>query len=98
MPRIQIEVYNKPVEIITDEGVNSKTGNKITVVNKQINTREKYSAIKTLANQPEPYSKLNPDTNSDSASLKSKGVRLDSAREAIIQHIERGKDRKMMGA
>ena len=35
--------------------------------------------MKIKANPPEPYSILNPDTNSDSPSEKSNGVRLVSA-------------------
>jgi len=38
-----------------------------------------YSAIKIKVNPRPPYSILNPDTNSDSPSEKSKGVRLVSA-------------------
>lgn len=45
-----------------------------------------YSAIKIKANIPLLYSTLNPDTNSDSPSAKSKGVRLVSAR-VVINHI-----------
>lgn len=46
----------------------------------------KYSARKIKANQPPIYSTLNPDTNSDSPSAKSKGLRLVSAKHVII-HI-----------
>ena len=42
-----------------------------------------YSAIKIKANPNLPYSILNPETNSDSPSAKSKGVRLVSARHEI---------------
>ena len=45
-----------------------------------------YSAIKINANIPLLYSTLNPDTNSDSPSAKSNGVRLVSAR-FVINHI-----------
>ena len=45
-----------------------------------------YSAIKIKANPKLPYSILNPDTNSDSPSAKSKGVRLVSA-SSITNHI-----------
>ena len=44
-----------------------------------------YSAIKIKANPNLPYSILNPDTNSDSPSAKSKGVRLVSAKQEINQ-------------
>lgn len=45
-----------------------------------------YSAIKIKANPPDPYSTLNPDTNSDSPSEKSKGVRLVSAKQEITHN------------
>jgi len=45
-----------------------------------------YSAIKIIANNPLLYSILNPDTNSDSPSAKSNGVRFVSAR-FVIYHI-----------
>jgi hypothetical protein len=45
-----------------------------------------YSAIKISANIPLLYSTLNPDTNSDSPSAKSKGVRFVSAK-LVINHI-----------
>jgi len=49
-----------------------------------------YSAIKINANPTLPYSTLNPDTNSDSPSAKSKGVRLVSAKQAISQKAATG--------
>lgn len=49
-----------------------------------------YSAIKIKANIPLLYSTLNPDTNSDSPSAKSNGVRLVSARFVINHMIARG--------
>lgn len=45
-----------------------------------------YSAKKIRANQPPIYSTLNPDTNSDSPSAKSKGLRLVSAKH-VMTHI-----------
>ena len=45
-----------------------------------------YSAIKIIANRPLLYSVLKPDTNSDSPSAKSNGVRLVSA-SVVINHI-----------
>jgi len=45
-----------------------------------------YSAIKIRANIPLLYSTLKPETNSDSPSAKSKGVRFVSAR-LVINHI-----------
>ena len=44
-----------------------------------------YSAIKINANIILPYSILNPETNSDSPSAKSKGVRFVSATHEINQ-------------
>jgi len=41
--------------------------------------------MKIKANPSLPYSILNPDTNSDSPSAKSKGVRLVSAKHEINQ-------------
>lgn len=40
-----------------------------------------------MANFTDPYSILNPETNSDSPSAKSKGVRLSSATQVINQGI-----------
>jgi len=45
-----------------------------------------YSAIKRKANKALPYSILNPETNSDSPSARSKGARLVSAKQ-IVSHI-----------
>ena len=56
-----------------------------------------YSARKIRANRPPMYSTLNPDTNSDSASAKSKGDRFTSA---VIVHnhmINRGREPIMIG-
>jgi hypothetical protein len=49
-----------------------------------------YSAIKINANRPLLYSTLNPDTNSDSPSAKSNGVRLVSAKLVINHKIAIG--------
>jgi len=46
------------------------------------NRMERYSAKKITTNVVDLYSVLNPLTNSDSPSEKSKGERLDSARDA----------------
>lgn len=48
-------------------------------VNTLINSILIYSPIKHPENENPEYSVLKPDTNSDSPSEKSKGVRLDSA-------------------
>ena len=47
-----------------------------------------YSAMKIKANKPEPYSILKSDTNSDSPSEKSNGVRLVSAIQEITHSRE----------
>lgn len=49
-----------------------------------------YSAMKMRANNPLLYSTLNPETNSDSPSARSNGVRLVSARLVIIHMIKIG--------
>jgi hypothetical protein len=49
-----------------------------------------YSAMKISANILLLYSVLNPDTNSDSPSAKSNGVRFVSARFVINQIIDSG--------
>lgn len=48
---------------------------------KEKNTIFAYSAIKIRANFNPPYSTLNPETNSDSPSARSKGARLVSAKQ-----------------
>lgn len=50
-----------------------------------------YSLIKIKAKSILPYSTLNPDTNSDSPSAKSKGARLHSATHDKNQQINKGK-------
>lgn len=59
---------------------------KIILVNSLITKIFIYSAIKIMANKPPLYSILNPDTNSDSPSAKSKGVRFVSAK-FVINHV-----------
>jgi len=54
-----------------------------------------YSAIKIRANITLPYSILKPETNSDSPSAKSKGVRLVSAIQEINQIPIIGKNIKI---
>jgi len=49
-----------------------------------------YSAKKIKANPAAPYSMLNPDTNSDSPSAKSKGARFVSATQVVNQINETG--------
>ena len=50
--------------------------------------------MKIIANLTDPYSILNPETNSDSPSAKSKGVRFNSA----VQLITHGKKSINAGA
>ncbi|MGI9548723.1 MAG: hypothetical protein ACR2M7_01905 [Bdellovibrionales bacterium] len=52
--------------------------------NKETHKIFMYSAIKIIANGPDPYSVLNPETNSDSPSARSNGVRFVSASRVII--------------
>lgn len=51
-----------------------------------------YSARKKRAKGPPAYSTLNPDTNSDSPSVKSNGARLVSAKVEINHIMARGHD------
>lgn len=49
-----------------------------------------YSARKNRANGPAAYSTLNPDTSSDSPSVRSNGARLVSAKVEINHIMARG--------
>lgn len=49
-----------------------------------------YSAMKNKAKGPAAYSTLNPETNSDSPSVRSNGARFVSARVEINHIIARG--------
>jgi len=60
-----------------------------------INKILEYSAKKIKANPPLLYSTLNPETNSDSPSAKSKGVRLVSANLETNQIILKGIHKKI---
>jgi len=66
--------------------------------NKEVKTPKNkidpYSVIKIIENKPPPYSVLNPETNSDSPSEKSKGERFLSAKHAINHPINRGTQNK----
>lgn len=55
-----------------------------------------YSARKKRAKGPPAYSTLNPDTNSDSPSVKSKGAQLVSARVEINHIIASGHDGRII--
>lgn len=54
-----------------------------------------YSARKNRANGPPAYSTLNPETSSDSPSVRSNGVRLVSARVDTNHISARGQRGKM---
>jgi hypothetical protein len=62
--------------------------------NNLINKILAYSAQKIKAKPPAPYSTLKPETNSDSPSAKSKGVRLDSAKQEINHTKDKGNVKK----
>jgi hypothetical protein len=53
-----------------------------------------YSAKKIKSEPPAPHSILNPETNSDSPSAKSKGVRLVSAKQEINHTKDNGNVKK----
>lgn len=55
----------------------------------------RYSAIKIKAKVHPLYSVLNPETNSDSPSAKSKGVRLVSANTLINHTLNKGIKRRI---
>lgn len=54
-----------------------------------------YSARKNRANGPAAYSTLNPDTNSDSPSVRSNGARFVSASVEINHIIASGHEEKI---
>lgn len=54
-----------------------------------------YSARKNRAKGPAAYSTLNPETSSDSPSVRSKGARFVSARVDTYHIIARGHEEKM---
>ena len=60
---------------------------KTTEEKKEKNPIEPYSLRKTIANNPAPYSVLNPLTSSLSPSAKSNGARIVSEIIIIIQRI-----------
>lgn len=68
----------------------------IAVVRSLINKMLVYSAIKISANLPALYSTLNPETNSDSPSARSNGVRLVSARMVVNHIIVRGMENRAL--
>lgn len=54
-----------------------------------------YSARKNRANGPAAYSTLNPETNSDSPSVRSNGARFVSASVEMYHIIAKGQDEKI---
>ena len=66
-----------------------------TVVSVFISIMLAYSAKKNMANGPAAYSTLNPETSSDSPSVRSNGARLVSARVEMYHIIARGHAEKM---
>ena len=97
VPRTQINrkakniVFNtKGISVKIPKGIIPK---KKTEVNKLMVRILVYSAIKIRANLPALNSTLNPDTNSDSPSDRSKGVRFVSAKVVINQIINKGGSR-----
>merc|ERR1711944_286374 len=93
-PRTQIKTTEKKKVIIHNKKsltlIKKKEieKNKI-LVTKLIAIIFKYSPIKIKANPPALYSVLNPDTNSLSPSLKSKGVRFVSANLLVNQKTKK---------
>jgi hypothetical protein len=67
---------------------------KITKNNQLINKILVYSAKKIKAKLPASYSVLNQETNSDTPSAKSKGVRLVSAKQEINHTKDSGNVKK----
>lgn len=66
-----------------------------TVVSVFISIMLAYSAKKNMANGLAAYSTLNPETSSDSPSVRSNGARLVSARVEMYHIIARGHAEKM---
>lgn len=83
------------LRVIIDEGSPGKMKRVTDRVDRT--KRAKYSDIKIRANFPPIYSILNPETNSDSPSAISKGVRLASARQVVSQIIIKGGINKIIG-
>lgn len=79
VPRTQIKEIEIKIIIIILMRYLIGAKNIIVVIDLRINIL-RYSDKKIKANQPPIYSTLKPDTNSDSPSAKSKGLRLVSAK------------------
>ena len=88
-PNAKIKVFI--ANIASDKIISIEAPEKITTDKSLIIIILAYSAIKISANLPLLYSTLNPDTNSDSPSAKSNGVRLVSAKVEINQVKNKGK-------
>jgi hypothetical protein len=77
------------VSFTNNSGINQPPVNKI-ALNELINTIEQYSPKKKNTNIIAECSVKNPATNSDSASCRSKGVLLVSAKIEIKNNINTG--------
>ena len=82
-------VVFKIIDIVELSGVCIRITDVIILINKMFI----YSAMKIRANVLLLYSVLNPDTNSDSPSAKSNGVRFVSASADVNHIIISGKNR-----
>lgn len=82
-PRTQIKEIEIKMSIIIDNKLFKDLKNIIVEIILRINILI-YSAKKIKANHPPIYSTLKPDTNSDSLSAKSNGLRLVSAKHEVI--------------
>ena len=81
-PRIHSIIISKVIRIRIENNIFIFSKNKtIVIMDRRIILV--YSAKKIKAKNPPMYSMLNPDTNSDSPSAKSKGLRFTSARHLI---------------
>jgi len=93
--RTQTQIKTNKEETLIEKKLNLLADKNIHLNNTDIKKILAYSAIKIIAKPTEPYSILNPDTNSDSPSEKSKGVRLVSATQQINQISANGVKRKI---
>lgn len=87
VPRIQIQTKEININLRKNNQELKFPPKKISTNNILINKILAYSAMKIIANPTPLYSTLNPETNSDSPSAKSNGVRLVSA-NLEINHIK----------
>lgn len=89
MVNIRVFVTNDRVSMLVRLLLNDEPKNRIAVI-AFMAIMLAYSARKNIANGPAAYSTLNPETNSDSPSVKSNGARLVSARVEIYHIIASG--------